>query len=217
MKITINQLIKPLNLSDTWCESKIARINDILSAFAVQCYDLYTMKHSEIFNAQNCAITILTDYPIVRVWGFLWCGCSWCSIKQMDCCEGWAHLLVNQWFPEQLDKNSYRWEPVDTKSSSKWWRIELNLPWVVTKWIVIYSRWFPTITSMNDTIEIDPITLSLLRMYIKMEYTLEANNDITMYSYYVKRIESRIEQINKAMWNHIQFVTPWWTQIKWQF
>lgn len=217
MKITVNQLIKPLNLSDTWCESKIARINDILSAFAVQCYDLYTMKHSEIFNANNCAVEILTDYPIVRVWGFLWCGCSWCSIKPMDCCEWWAHLLVNQWFPDQLDKNSYWREPVDTKTNSKWWRIELNLPWVVTKWIVIYSRGFPTITSMSDEIEIDPITLSLLRMYIKMEYTLEANNDITMYSYYVKRIEARIEQINKAMWNHIQFVTPWGTQIKWQF
>ena len=61
---------------------------------------------------------------------------------------------------------------------------------------------------MSDTIEIDPITLSLLRMYIRMEYTLETNNDITMYSYYVKRIEARIEQINKAMGNHIQFVTP---------
>ena len=183
MKITVNQLIKPLNLSDTWCESKIARLNDILSAFAVQCYDLYTMKYSEIFNAQNCAIEILTNYPIVRVWGFLWCGCTWCSIKPMDCCEWWAHLLVNQGFPDQLDKNSYWREPVDTKTNSKWWRIELNLPWVVTKWIVIYSRGFPTITSMSDEIEIDPITLSLLRMYIKMEYTLEANNDITMYSY----------------------------------
>lgn len=217
MKITINQLIKPLNVSDTWCESKIARINDILSAFAVQCYDLYTMKYSELFNANNCKVDILTDHPIVRVWGFLWCGCSWCSIKPMDCCEWRAHLLVNQWFPEQLDKNSYRWEPVDTKTNSKWWRIELNLNWVVTKWIVIYSRWFPQITSMNDEIEIDPVTLSLLRMYIKMEYTLETNNDITLYSYYVKRVESRIEQINKAMWNHIQFVTPWWAQIKWQF
>lgn len=228
MKITISELVKPLNLSDTWCESKIARINDILSAFAVQCYDLYTMKYSEIFNAQNCEVTILTKYPIVRVWWFLGCGCSWCSVKPMDCCEGWAHLLVNQGFPKQLDKNSYRWESVDTANKevddddernwrSKWWRIELNLPWSVTKWIVIYSRWFPQITKMSDTIDIDPITLSLLRMYIRMEYTLEANNDITMYSYYVKRIEARIEQINKAMGNHIQSVTPWWAQVKWQF
>lgn len=228
MKITISDLIKPLNLSDTWCESKIARINDILSAFAVQCYDLYTMKYSELFNAQNCAVTILTKYPIVRVWGFLWCWCSWCSIKPMDCCEGWAHLLVNQWFPKQLDKNSYWREPEDTANKevddedernlkTKWWRIELNLTWVVTKWIVIYSRWFPQITKMSDTIDIDPITLSLLRMYIRMEYTLETNNDITMYSYYVKRIEARIEQINKAMGNHIQFVTPGGAQIKGQF
>lgn len=70
---------------------------------------------------------------------------------------------------------------------------------------------------MSDTIDIDPITLSLLRMYIRMEYTLETNNDITMYSYYVKRIEARIEQINKAMGNHIQFVTPGGAQIKGQF
>lgn len=228
MKITVSELIKPLNLSDTWCESKIARINDILSAFAVQCYDLYTMKYSEIFNASNCEVTILTKYPIVRVWGFLGCGCNGCSIKPMDCCEWWAHLLVNQWFPKQLDKNSYWRESEDTANNeidddddrnfkSKWWRIELNLTWSINKWIVIYSRWFPRITKMSDTIEIDPITLSLLRMFIKMEYTLETNNDITMYSYYVKRIESRIEQINKAMGNHIQFVTPGWVQIKWQF
>lgn len=32
----------------------------------------------------------------------------------MDCCEGWAHLLVNQGFPKQLDKNSYWREPEDT-------------------------------------------------------------------------------------------------------
>ena len=213
MKITLRELVKPLNLSDTWCESKIARLNDILSAFAIQCFDLYTMKYSEIFNAQNCEVDILTKYPIVRVRWFLGCGCSWCSIKPMDCCEWWAHLLVNQWFPEQLDKNSYYWENDDTKH----WLIKLNLNWVITKWIVIYSRWFPTLTSMDDEIEIDPVTLSLLRMYIRMEYTLETNNDITMYSYYVKRIEARIEQINKAMGNHIQFVTPGWAQIKWQF
>lgn len=228
MKITISDLIKPLNLSDTWCESKIARINDILAAFSIQCYDLYTMKYSEIFNAQNCTVEILTKYPIVRVRWFLGCGCNWCSIKPMDCCEWWAHLLVNQWFPKQLDKNSYWWEPEDTANrevddegerngKTKWWRIELNLTWSITKWIVIYSRWFPQITKMSDTIEIDPVTLSLLRMYIRMEYTLETNNDITMYSYYVKRIEARIEQINKAMGNHIQFVTPGWAQIKWQF
>lgn len=228
MKITISELIKPLNLSDTWCESKIARINDILSAFAVQCYDLYTMKYSEIFNAQNCTVEILTKYPIVRVRWFLGCGCNWCSIKPMDCCEWWAHLLVNQGFPKQLDKNSYWWESEDTANrevddewdrnwKSKWWRIELNLTWTINKWIVIYSRGFPQITKMSDTIEIDPITLSLLRMYIRMEYTLETNNDITMYSYYVKRIEARIEQINKAMGNHIQFVTPGWVQVKWQF
>lgn len=210
MEISIKDILRPCNISDSWCESKVMRINDILSSFALQCYDCYTMKQSQWFNFTDCETTFETEYPIARVWGFVAnCACPWCKIQPLDCCEWWSRLIINQWRLWELDKNMYAIEfpnKVHIRTSANSWR-----------WILIYSRGFPEITTLSDTIELDAYTLSLLRLYIKMEYALEADNDATLASLYSTKFKNRLDQINKAFGNHIIMIPSGWTQIKAQF
>ena len=210
MKISVKDILKPCNISDSWCESKLARFNDILSMFTATAFELYTLKHAEGFNFNSCDTVIDTKYPIARVWWFVTnCKCAGCSMKPLDCCEWWSKLLVNQWFFDELDKNMYA---VDYENN----KIKLNTTISQWRWILIYTRAFPIVTSLDDEIEIDRYTLALLRQFIKMDYALDAQNDTTLNKYYSNRLESRIEAVNKMFANHILFVQPGWAQIKYQ-
>ena len=72
------------------------------------------------------------------------------------------------------------------------------------RWILIYSRALPIVTSLDEEIDIDRYTLALLRQFIKMDYALDAQNDTTLNKYYSNRLESRIEAVNKMFANNIQ-------------
>lgn len=208
MKIKVKDILKACNISDSWCETKIARFNDILSMFTATTFELYTLKVAEWFNFTGCTTTIDTRYPIARVWWFVTnCQCADCTMKPMDCCSWWNKLLVNQWFLNELDKNMYA---VDYENN----KIQLNTS--ISKWrgILLYTRWFPTVTSLDDELELDKYTLALLRQFIKMDYALDAENDTTLNKYFSNRLESRIEAVNKMFANHILMVQPGWVQIK---
>lgn len=208
MKIKVKDILKACNISDSWCETKVARFNDILSMFTATAFELYTLKEAEWFDFTNCETEIQTRYPIARVWWFVTnCKCADCSMKPLDCCAWWNKLLINQWFYNELDNNMYAVDYDNNKikiktSISKW------------RWILIYSRAFPIINSIEDEIEIDRYTLALLRQFIKMDYALDAENDTTLNKYFSNRLESRIEAVNKMFSNHILFVQPGWVQIK---
>ena len=47
MSYTVSKIYSWTNISDTGCESKLDRFNDILSSFATEVYDLYPMKTIE--------------------------------------------------------------------------------------------------------------------------------------------------------------------------
>lgn len=210
MKIKVKDILKACNISDSWCETKLARLNDILSMFTATAFELYPLKHAQGFDFTNCETVIDTKYPIARVWWFVTnCKCAGCSMKPLDCCEWWSKLLINQWFYDELDNNMYAVDyennKVKVKTSISQWR-----------WILIYSRALPIVTSLDEEIEIDRYTLALLRQFIKMDYALDAQNDTTLNKYYSNRLESRIEAVNKLFANHILFVQPGWVQIKYQ-
>ena len=58
--------------------------------------------------------------------------------------------------------------------------VRFKLPCGADDVLIIYSKWFPKVTSLDDDIDIDRYTLSLLRLYMKSEYALEGESDINM-------------------------------------
>ena len=161
------------NITDSGCESKLARFNDILSSFAMEVFDFYPRKVLERFTPVDGTYT--TKYPIAKVWGFFWKGCNiGCSLDPKDCCAGYKRLLMEELYWENLDdldQNSYSivydndkaWEEIiDT--------VRFKLPCWTNDVLIVYSKWFPKVTSLDQDIDIDRYTLSLLRLYMKSEY-----------------------------------------------
>ena len=74
--------------------------------------------------------------------------------------------------------------------------------------MVVYSRALPTITSLNDDINIPNELVSLLRTYIRSEYALESDNDINMSANYYSRFQTRLNKLRDMYSNSIKFVVP---------
>lgn len=191
------------NITDSGCDSKISRFNDILSSFAMEVYDFYPRKIIERFAPAECKAKITTTYPIAKVWGFFWKGCKvWCSLDPKDCCAWFKRLLMEELYWDNLDRNSYS---VDYINNS----ISMLLPAGVSDAFVVYSRWFPEVKSLDDDIDIDPYTLSLLRLYMKSEYALESENDINMSANYYSRFQTKLKRLKEMFDNNIKYVVPW--------
>lgn len=202
MKYTIDDILKPLNISDGGCESKIARINDILASFAIEAYELYPLKRIEKFNVQNCTTPITTEYPIAKVWGFYgkWCN-VWCSLDPKDCCAWYRRLLMEEMYWDNLDKNSYAivWDN----------EVECRLPAWTSEWFIVYSRGFPELTDKDSEIEMDRYMMTALRLLIKSEYALDWDNDLNMSANYKSRFDNKIKALKRMYDNNIKFVILW--------
>ena len=200
------------NISDGGCESKIARFNDILSSFAMEVFDFYPRKVMERFTPANGTYT--TKYPIAKVRGFFGKGCNvGCSLDPKDCCAGYRRLLMEELYwdaRKDLDQNSYSivfdndkaWkEIVDT--------VNYKLPCKVDDVMIIYSKGFPKVTSLDQDIDIDRYTLSLLRLYMKSEYALESENDINMSANYYSRFQTKLKRLKEMFDNSVKYIVPW--------
>lgn len=199
----VSKIYEWTNITDSGCGSKISRFNDILSSFAMEVYDFYPRKIIERFAPAECKAKITTTYPIAKVWGFFGKGCKvWCSMDPKDCCAWFRRLLMEELYWDNLDRNSYS---VDYENNT----ISMILPVGVTDAFVVYSKWFPEVESMNDNIDIDPYTLSLLRLYMKSEYALESDNDINMSANYYSRFQTKLKRLKEMFDNNIKYIVPW--------
>lgn len=199
------------NITDSWCESKIARFNDILSSFAMEVFDFYPRKVLERFTPANWSYT--TKYPIAKVRGFFGKGCNvGCSLDPKDCCAGYRRLLMEELYGDldELDQNSYSvvydndksWEEIiDT--------VNFKLPCGTNDVLIIYSKGFPKVTSLDQDIDIDRYTLSLLRLYMKSEYALESDNDINMSANYYSRFQTKLKRLKEMFDNSVKYIVPW--------
>lgn len=211
----VSEIYKWTNITDSGCGSKIARFNDILSSFAIEVFDFYPRKVIERFAPAECKWQIATTHPIAKVRGFFgkWCN-TWCSLDPKDCCAWYRRLLMEEMYWDNLDQNSYAivyddnwntWDVNDNFSD----KIIFRLPPGLTDAFIVYSKWFPKVKSMNDNIDIDRYTLSLLRLYMKSEYALESDNDINASANYYSRFQTKLKKLKEMYDNNIKFVVPW--------
>lgn len=203
------------NITDSGCDSKISRFNDILSSFAIEIFDFYPRKVIERFEPAECKAEITTTYPIAKVWWFFWKGCNtWCSLDPKDCCAWYRRLLMEEMYWDNLDQNSYAivyddaWDVTD-KNDKFSDRVMFRLPTGVTDAFIVYSKWFPMVHGLNDDIDIDRYTLSLLRLYMKSEYALESDNDINMSANYYSRFQTKLKKLKEMYDNNIKYIVPW--------
>lgn len=202
MKITIKDIYSWTNITDSGCDSKISRFNDILSSFAMEVYDFYPRKVIERFAVADCKAQITTTNPIAKVRGFFWKGCNtWCSMDPKDCCAWYRRLLMEEMYWDNLDRNSY--SVVDDN------KVNVLLPKGLTDAFIVYSKGFPEVESLNDEIEIDRYTLSLLRLYMKSEYALESDNDINMSANYYSRFQTKLKSLKAMFDNNVKYIVPW--------
>lgn len=200
MQIKVEDIYSWTNISDSWCKSKIARFNDILSSFAIEIYDLYPRKYIQRFNPN--VEQVKTDYPIAKVWGFFGKGCNvWCSLDPKDCCAWFRKLLIEELYWDNLDQNSYAvvWEK----------EIRVKVPNWTTNAFVVYSRGFEKVNSLDSVIDIDPYTLSLLRLYMKAEYALESENDINASANYRSLFNTKLKALKAMYDNSVKYIVPW--------
>lgn len=196
------------NITDSGCESKIARLNDILSSFAVEIFDFYPRKVLERFMPANGQFSFTTKYPIVKIWGFFWKWCNvWCSLDPKDCCAWYRRLLVEELYWDDLDANTYSIKYWD----AQWWadEVSIRLPSWVNDALIVYSKGFPKITSLDQDIDIDRYTLSLLRLYMKAEYALESENDINASGNYRSLFNTKLKRYKEMFDNNVKYVVPW--------
>ena len=199
------------NITDSGCDSKISRFNDILSSFALEVFDFYPRKVLERFTPADGTYT--TKYPIAKVRGFFWKGCNtWCSLDPKDCCAWYRRLLLEElyWDIDVLDANSYSIVyDNDKKDEEIVDTVRFKLPCWVDDVLIIYSKGFPKVTSLDQDIEIDRYTLSLLRLYMKSEYALESENDINMSANYYSRFQTKLKRLKEMFDNSVKFIVPW--------
>lgn len=211
----VKDIYKWTNITDSGCGSKISRFNDILSSFAVEVYDFYPRKIIQRFAPADCKAQITTKYPIAKVWGFFWKWCEvWCSMDPKDCCAWYRRLLMEELYWDNLDQNSYAIvyddagdddDQMDTFSD----KIIFKLPKWLTDAFVVYSKGFPKVKSLEDEIDIDRYTLSLLRLYMKAEYALESENDINMSANYRSLFQTKYKKYKEMYDNSIKYIVPW--------
>lgn len=199
------------NITDSGCDSKISRFNDILSSFAMEVFDFYPRKVLERFTPADGTYT--TKYPIAKVRGFFWKGCNtWCSLDPKDCCAWYRRLLLEElyWDIDVLDANSYSIVyDNDKKDEEIIDTVRFKLPCWVDDVLIIYSKWFPKVTSLEQDIDIDRYTLSLLRLYMKSEYALEWQSDINMSASYYSRFQTKLKRLKEMFDNSVKYVVPW--------
>lgn len=200
--VTVKDIYEGTNISDSWCESKIARFNNILASFAIEVYDLYPQKIIERFAPATCKSSITTTYPIAKIWWFYgkWCN-VWCSEEPHDCCAGFKRLLMSEMYGNSLDQNAYSYEYPN--------KVKMTLPTWLTDAFILYSKGYPTVDSLDDEVDIDPYMLALLRLYMKSEYAFEWDNDINAWANYTSRFQTKLKKMQDMYMNQTKWIFPW--------
>lgn len=202
MWYTVREILSWTNINDSWCKSKLDRFSNLLSWFAIEVYDLYPQKVIERFSPAICKAQLQTKNPIAKVWGFFWKWCNTSCVEEAGgCCAGFKKLLMTELYWDNLDQNSYSWKYPNI--------VTMKLPEGLTDAFIVYSKWFPKVTSMNDEIDIDPYMARLLRLYMKAEYALESDNDVNMSANYRSLFQTELKKLQEMYMNSIKYIFPW--------
>lgn len=199
-KKKIKELFTDLNISDSWCSSKLARFNSIVDEFMIEAYDLQTLKVGQYFpNDGNDYTTIVPEYPLLKVWNFYgkWCNLT-CAIDKDTCCSWYKMLLLNEWFYDTIDNNEFAIGCHDVRVKANW----------VKEWIMVYTRHLWHFHTLEDEIEIDSVTLSLLRLYMQNVYALKETSDSNTAQYYYNRFLDLMKKANIMYKNSLKYVKP---------
>ena len=110
---------------------------------------------------------------------------------------------------EELDANTYSIQ-YDSKDGNEIVDgFTVKLPSWVSDALIIYSKGFPKVKSLDDDIDIDRYTLSLLRLYMKSEYALESENDINASANYYSRFQTKLKKLKEMYDNNVKYIVPW--------
>ena len=114
------------------------------------------------------------------------------------------------WDIDVLDANSYSIVyDNDKKDEEIVDTVRFKLPCWVDDVLIIYSKWFPKVTSLEQDIDIDRYTLSLLRLYMKSEYALESESDINASANYYSRFQTKLKRLKEMFDNSVKYIIPW--------
>jgi hypothetical protein len=61
---------------------------------------------------------------------------------------------------------------------------------------------------MDDDVDIDRYTLSLLRLYMKSEYALENSSDINASANYYSKFQTKLKKLKEMYDNNIKYIVP---------
>lgn len=197
----VKDLFTWLNISDSWCQSKLDRFNTIVDEFMVEAYDLQTLKVWQYFpNDWNEYTTIVPKYPLLKLRTFRWKGCNIkCAIDKDSCCNWYKVLLLNEWYYDALGSNEFAIGCDD---------VRVKAPWV-EEWVMIYTRHLWHFYSLEDEIDIDSVTLSLLKLYMQSVYAIKESSDTNTANYYYSRFTALMQKANTMYKNSIKYVKPW--------
>ena len=201
-KIKIKDIFTSLNISDSGCSSKLARFNSIIDEFMIEAYDLQTLKVWQYFpNDWQDYTTIVPTYPIAKLRAFYGRGCNLsCSVDKDSCCAGYKLLLVNEGYYDNLDNNEYGigCDNVRLKASGK-----------LENGMMVYTRHLWHYYSLEDEIEVDTTTLSLLKLYMQSVYAIKEEEDVNTSQYYYNRFQDLLKKANIMFKNQIKYIKPW--------
>ena len=123
---------------------------------------------------------------------------------------------MEELYGDNLDRNSYSVSYDELWSVGKWNNddkfvdvIKYRMPSWVNDAFVVYSRWFQKIKSLDDDIDIDRYTLSLLKLYMKAEYALESENDVNASANYRSLFNTKLKRLKDMYDNTVKYVVPW--------
>lgn len=199
-KVKVKDVFTSLNISDSWCKSKLERFNAIVDEFMIEAYDLQTLKIGQYFpNDWNDYTTIVPEYPLLKVWMFYgeWCNLK-CAIDNDICCWKYKKLLLNEGYYDALQQNEFAIWCDDVRLKASW----------VNSGIMVYTRHLWHFTSLEDEMEIDSVTLSLLKNYMQNVYAIKENSDSNTAQYYYNRFQDLMQKANLMYKNTIKYIQP---------
>lgn len=200
-KVKVKDIFTSLNISDSGCKSKLERFNAIIDEFMIEAYDLQTLKVGQYFpNDGNDETIIVPKYPIAKLRNFYWEGCNLpCSLDKDACCGKYKLLLLNEGYYDALQMNEFAVGCDDVK---------IKVSWTMNSWIMVYTRHIWHYYSLEDEVEIDSITLSLLKNYMQNVYSVKENSDVTTANYYYQRFKDLMDKANIMFKNSIKYIQP---------
>ena len=200
--VEVKDIFTWLNISDSWCKSKLDRFNSIIDEFMIEAYDLQTLKVWQFFpNDWGEYTTIVPRYPLLKVRNFYGKGCNIkCAIDKDWCCWPYKQLLINEGYYDALNKNEFAVGCNDVRVSLECW---------VESGIMIYTRHLWHVSSLEDELEIDSVTLSLLKNYMQNVYAVKENSDSNTAQYYYNRFQDLMQKANTMYKNSIKYIQPW--------